>query len=54
MRPWETTTSRDDLLVDCACARQQVPDDVTAGYGYTTLSQHSIAEGETIEVMQLS
>lgn len=35
MRPWELSTvhvSRAESRVDCACARQQVPDDVSAGY----------------------
>jgi len=34
MRPWESSTvhvSRAESRVNCACARQQVPDDVTAG-----------------------
>jgi len=54
MRPWESATvrvSRADPELDCACAIQQVPDDVIAGYT-TCLEQQPL--GETMNRRSLS
>jgi len=47
MRPWESSTvnvTSSDLQASCACAGQQVPHDVTAGYAAS--SEQTPPEGE--------
>jgi len=49
MRPWESSTvnvASSDLQASCACAGQQVPDDVTAGYAAS--SEQTSSEGEIV------